>query len=150
MTKIIKELNAHYYGSIIVLAVLFLLTLFRLISFKTTIPATTTAEMYAIAITLITIPLALKLFAEKVKKTTKETDRSKAIQLYKNAYFLRLYMINIVTLGNIVLYAISRNQNFMWLTVVLFVVFAFCKTSQSELESVTREENVVSEDSTSD
>lgn len=150
MSKTIKELNAHYYGSIIVLAVLFLLTVFRLISFKTAVPITTTAEMYAIGLTLLAIPGALKLFAEKVKKTAKGTDKNKAIQSYKSAYFLRLYIINIVTLGNIVLYAISRNQNFMWLTVVLFVVFAFCKASQSELESVTRDDNVVSEDSTPD
>ncbi len=150
MTKTIKELNTHFYGSIIVLAVLFLLVVFKLLGFKTVIPVTTTAEMYAIVITLVAIPLALRMFADKVKRTAKETDKSKAVQSYKNAYFLRLYMVNIVTLGNIVLYALSRSQNFVWLTVVLFVVFAFCKASQSELESVTRDDNVVSEDSTSD
>lgn len=140
MTKTIKELSAHYYTSIIVLAILFLLVVFKLISFKIVTLVTTTAEMYAIALTLIAIPVALKLFADKVKKISKGTDKNKAIRLYKNAYFLRLYIIDAVVLGNIVLFALSGNNNFMWLSVISFIVYMFCKSSHQELDSIIQED----------
>lgn len=140
MTKTIKELNTHYYTSIIVLAILFLLVVFKLISFKIATPVTTTAEMYTIALTLIAIPVALKLFADKIKKIPNGTDKNKAIRLYKNAYFLRLYIINAVVLSNIMLFAISGNKNFMWLSVISFIVYMFCKPSQQELDSIIQED----------
>ena len=140
MTKTIKELNVHYYISIIVLAILFLLVVFKLISFKISTPVTTTAEMYAIALTLIAIPVALKLFADKMRKIPKGTDKNKAIKLYKNAYFLRLYIINAVVLGNIILFAMSGNKNFMWLSVISFIVYMFCKPSHQELDNITQED----------
>lgn len=140
MTKTIKELNVHYYTSIIVLAILFLLVIFKLISFETTISETVTVEMYAIALTLIAIPVALKLFADKIKKKPRGTDKIKIVQTYKSAFLLRLYVINTVVLGNIVLFAVSGNNNFMWLTVISFIVYMFCKPSYQDLENLTRED----------
>ncbi|MGI6046513.1 MAG: hypothetical protein ACOYEG_00665 [Petrimonas sp.] len=140
MKQVIKKLNFHFWGSIIALAILFLLVVFKLISFKTATSVTTTAEMYAIALTLIAIPFALKLFAYKIKKIPKGTDKSIAVKLYKNAYFLRLYIINVVVLGNIVLFALSGNKNFMWLSVISFIVYMFCKPSQQELDNIIQED----------
>ncbi len=37
---------------------------------------------------------------------------------------------------NIVLYAYSFNMNFFWFTVVLFIIYVFCKPSYPELENV--------------
>ncbi|MDO5663663.1 MAG: hypothetical protein Q4G63_00220 [Bacteroidia bacterium] len=140
MKSTIKKLSVHFWSSIIVLAILFLLVILKLISFETTFPVTVTAEMYAIGITLIAIPGALKLFADKIKKIPKGTDKVKVIQSFRSAYFLRLYIIDIVVMGNIFLFALSRNNNFMWLTIVLFVVFVFCKPSLNELENIVEEE----------
>ena len=69
------------------------------------------------------------------------TDKERVIKLYKRAFFLRLYIVTIVALANILLYALSRNTNFMWLTVVLFVVFAFCRPSLGEIENMIKEES---------
>ena len=141
MTKTIKQLNIHYYVSIIVLAILFLLVLFKLIGFAEISPSVgVVVERYVIGITLIAIPVALKLFADNVKKIPKGGDKNVAIRLYKKAFYIRLYIIHSVTLLNIVLFAVSRNNNFMWLAVVLFVVFVFCKPSLSELENITEAE----------
>lgn len=139
--KTITLLRIHFYGSIIVLAILFLLVFLKVINF-TGLSATinVAAERYAIGTTLIAIPVALKLFADIVKKIPKKTHKHQAIGAYKNAYFLRLYIINVVALGNILLFAVSGNSNFMWLAVVSFVVFAFCQPSQSELGDITTEE----------
>ena len=143
MTKTIKELNTHYYLSIVVLAVLFLLVFFKAISFGTPFPVTTTAEMYAIGITLLAIPVALKLFADKIKKIPEGTEKNETVRRYRNAWLLRIYIVNTVTMGNIFLYAISRNNNFMWLAVISFIVYMFCKPSHQDLENIVQEDKNV-------
>lgn len=143
MTKTIKELNTHYYLSIIVLAVLFLLVFFKAISFGTPFPVTTTAEMYAIGITLLAIPVALKLFADKIKKIPEGTEKNETVRYYRSAWLLRMYIVNAITLGNIFLYAISRNNNFMWLAVISFIVYMFCKPSHQDLENIVQEDKNV-------
>ncbi len=140
MTKAIKGLSIHFWTSIIVLAILFLLVIFKLISFGITFSETVTVEMYAIALTLIAIPVALKLFADNIKKIPRGTDKNKIIQTYKSAFLLRLYVINAVVLGNIVLFAFSGNNNFMWLTVISLIVYMFCKPSLQDLENLTQED----------
>ncbi len=163
MIKTIKELNTHYYLSIVVLAVLFLLVFFKAISFGTPFPVTTTAEMYAIGITLLAIPVALKLFADKItigitllaipvalklfadkiKKIPEGTEKNETVRRYRNAWLLRIYIVNTVTMGNIFLYAISRNNNFMWLAVISFIVYMFCKPSHQDLENIVQEDKNV-------
>lgn len=143
MIKTIKELNTHYYLSIVVLAVLFLLVFFKAISFGTPFPVTTTAEMYAIGITLLAIPVALKLFADKIKKIPEGTEKNETVRCYRNAWLLRIYIVNTVTMGNIFLYAISRNNNFMWLAVISFIVYMFCKPSHQDLENIVQEDKNV-------
>ena len=139
MTKTIRELNRHYYISIVVLAVFFLIVIFRVIGFGTPVRVTMTAEMYAIGITLLLIPVALKLFAEKVKKIPKGTGKARGMKYYKDAWWLRMYIVNAVTAGNIFLYALSQSKNFIWLAVISFIVYMFCKPSCQELETVVGE-----------
>ena len=141
MTKTIKQLNIHFYVSIIVLAVLFLLVLLKKTGLESVqAPISVVLERYVIIITLIAIPAALKLFAHLIKKTPKGCDTLTAIRSYRKAWFLRLYIIHVVALGNMLLYALSGNSNFMWFTVVLFVVYLFCKPSLPELENMTEVE----------
>lgn len=139
MTKTIRELNRHYYISIVLLAVFFLIVLLKAIGFGTPVSVTMTAEMYAIGITLLLIPVALKLFAEKVKKIPKGTGKDKTMKHYKDAWLLRMYIVNAVTAGNIFLYALSQSKNFIWLAVISFIVYMFCKPSYQELETVVGE-----------
>ena len=44
-----------------------------------------------------------------------------------------------VTLFHLCLYGISRNTNFFWFTVVLLIIFLFCRPSPVELESLMEE-----------
>ena len=143
MTRTIKGLNRHYYISMVVLAVFFLIVLLKAIGFGTPVSVTVTAEMYAIAVTLIAIPVALRLFAEKVRKIPKGTGKDRAMKRYKDAWLLRLYIVNAVTAGNIFLYALSQSKNFIWLAVISFIVYMFCKPSYQELETVVGESGEV-------
>ena len=138
MDKAIKLLKGHYYGNIILLAVVFLLILFRIVPlFADGQAVNVTAERYAIMITILAIPVSLKFFAYRLKKIPRPVETVAATEKYKNASFLRLYTISAVTLMHIMLFGISLNMNFFWFTVVLFIVFLFCKPSYEELESLT-------------
>ncbi len=138
MEKAIKLLRGHFYGNIILLAAIFLLAIFNMIPlFMDGQAISVTAERYAIMITIIAIPASLKLFAHLLKKRPHPTDIWTATDKYKNTSFLRLYTLSTVTLMHIILFAISRNMNFFWFTVVLFIVFFFCKPSYPELENLT-------------
>jgi len=142
--RLITVLRRHYYGNVISLVLLFLLMLLRVIPiFRESELIGVTLERYAIMISIIAIPLALKLFAQRLKKVRRPAETAVALRKYKNASFLRLYIISAVTLLNILLFGISRNSNFMWITVVLFIIFLYCKPSYIELVTLTEvpEEN---------
>lgn len=136
--KTIRLLKKHYYGSIILLVAVFLLVLFKVIPlFMGEQAINVTAERYAIMLTIIAIPVSLKYFADRLKKLPRPLETATAAGKYKNAFFWRLYTISGVTLAQILLFGISRNMNFFWFTVVLFIVFIFCRPSNQELESLT-------------
>ncbi|MDR2815808.1 MAG: hypothetical protein LBB62_03795 [Proteiniphilum sp.] len=138
MYKAIKLLKRHYYGNIALLAVVFLLILFRVIPLFTDGQAiNVTAERYVIMISIIAIPVSLRFFARRLKKSPRPLETPAATHIYISASFLRLYTISGVTLMHIILFGIFRNMNFFWFTVVLFIVFLFCKPSYEELESLT-------------
>lgn len=138
MEKTIGLLKRHYYGNIILLVVVFLLLLFRIIPlFTDGQPVGITVERYAIMITIIAIPVSLKFFAHRLKKISRPLETVVATEKYKNASFLRLYTISVVTLIHILLFGITRNMNFFWFIVVLFIVLLYCKPSYEELENLT-------------
>lgn len=147
--KAVKLLKQHYYGNIIVLALLFLLILFGVIPLQIDgLLVNVTAERYAIMLTVLAIPFSLKYFAYRLKKLPRPMTVTPAIDKYKSASFIRLYILCAVVLMNILLYGISRNMNFFWLTVVSLAVFLFCQPSYNELESLTEkpEEKTVPEE----
>lgn len=134
----IRLLKRHYYGNIIFLAGLFLAVLLGMFPFlEAAVPVRVTVERYALIITIITIPAALKLFADRLKKIPRPSETEAALHRYKKISYLRLYMISGVTLMNIGLFTFSRNPNFMWFTVVLFIIFLFCRPSYIEAMSLT-------------
>ena len=136
--KVITLLKRHYYATFLLLAGLFLLLLLRLIPFpEGLLSGGVVLERYAIMITIIVIPVALKLFADRLKKIQRPLDESEAGKTYKKLFSLRLYSIAGVTLMNILLYGFSLNSNFVWLTVVLFIIFLFCKPSVVELTGLS-------------
>ncbi|MFA6701377.1 MAG: hypothetical protein WCR12_02280 [Dysgonamonadaceae bacterium] len=138
----IRCLRKHFYLNLFVLTALFLLTLFDIIELKTPIAINTMVEMYLILFIIISIPIVLKGFADKIKKLPKNIDRESAIYAYKKSSFVRLYFLSIMTLVSCMIYAFSQNKNFMYITVILLVALLFCKPSYPELIAITESENV--------
>lgn len=140
ITQAIHLLQRHYWGNIFFLALSFLLVLFGLLTFfDVEQPVSVTLERYAIMVPIIAIPFSLKYFAHRVKKTMHPIEVVTATELYKKASYQRLYTLSAVTLAYIVLYDYSRNMNFFWSILVLFVVFFFCIPSREEIEDMIRE-----------
>lgn len=134
----IRLLKRHYYGNIIFLAGLFLGVLLRILPFpEAAVPVSITVERYALMITLIAIPAALKLFADRLKKIPGPSETEAALHSYKKISYRRLYTISGVTLMNILLFTFSRNPNFLWFTLVLFMIFLFCSPSHTEVMRLT-------------
>lgn len=140
--KTVRYLRFHYYGSYFLLGFLFLFVFFQSKRFSgTPQPLNMAIQQYSILITLAAIPLALKTFANIIKRRKdKEQLTQEAIIVYKKAFFLRLYFLDFVILANIILYAVSYNQNYFWLTVILFLTLLFCKPSYRELEELISQE----------
>lgn len=135
---LINSLKKHYFATILVLGIFFVLVLLRLIPFSEgVVSGGVVMERYAIMITIIVIPAVLKFFADRLKNFKSPLDLSVAEKKYRGLYFLRLYSIAAVTLMNILLLGFTRNGNFIWLTVVPFIVFFFCKPSVVELTDLT-------------
>lgn len=154
MERLIGVLRRHYYINIITLVLLFILLLFRIIPLMQESELIgVTLERYIIMISIIAIPLALKLFARRLNKVPRPAETAIALSVYQNASFIRLYTISAVTLLNILLFGFSRNSNFMWITVVLFIIFLYCKPSYTELANLTElpeEERATEEEMTED
>lgn len=137
----ISYLKYQYWLSIVVLALYFILIFFDLIPypFKGK-EVSIILERYVIVITIIAIPVALKLFAEMLKKTPPSSSTNFVVGKYKKATDIRLAILNTVTLMNILLYAVSKNMNFFWFTIILFIIYIFCKPSYPELISLIKTE----------
>ena len=136
--RIILNLSRHLYGNMISLALLFLLVLLRIIPIpENFLSIGIIMERYAIMITIIAIPAALKLFADRLKKIPRPMETVEAGTKYKKLFYLRLYTLSAVMLMNIALFGFSRNSNFMWFTIVLFIIFLFCRPSLVELSNLS-------------
>lgn len=138
----IRILRKHFYTNIIVLAALFLLILFDIIKFKTPIEINTMFEMYLILFIIVSIPIILKGFADKIKKLPKNIDRDSAINSYKRISYVRLYFLSFMTLVSSMIYALSQNNNFMYIAFIMLIILLFCKPSYPELMSITESEEV--------
>lgn len=135
--KNIKKLWTIFYGTLIAIAVLFFLILFRVIDFSTSQALPIAVSQYTIIVTLIGIPAALKIYANMVKGNTSDTN---LLSLYNKAFGIRLAIIELLMLANTILFGLSRDKNYMWAVVVLGVILIFCKPSLTELQNLTQKD----------
>lgn len=134
----IKRLKIHYFVHVSVAILLFVLVYFRVFAFaELSSSISLYVQQYAIILTLIALPAALKIYSNKIKKIQK-TDRNIAIQSFRRIYFTRLYLVGFAVFINVLLYGMTRIQNFAWLAVISMAVYAFCLPSCDDLFQLTR------------
>ncbi len=139
----IMLLKKHYRIYIYILVVLFFLAMFQVLPFfHDKRPVSIILDRYIIVITIIVIPSALKLFSNMLKKIEPGKGIDYTIEKYKNATYIRLYSLSALSLVHIMLYHYSGNMNFFWFTVVLLIVFIYCKPSFPELARLIEDKEV--------
>lgn len=94
-----------------------------------------TIERYALLLTLVSIPVALKLFFFIMKRNKNPEDESTTKNIYVKAFVTRFGILFLVASINILLFAFSFNQNFMLCTLVTFTAYLFTYPSANYLMS---------------
>lgn len=138
---IITNLKRLFYIAFGVEAILFVSFAFKWI---TLVPQATTipygVETWSLLITLVGIPGALKLFSVIMNKNKHPKDSDSTTAQYKKAFITRFGILFLVASLNIVLYALSFNQNFMLLTLVTFIAYIFSYPTENDIDVVAEEE----------
>ncbi|HTN68850.1 MAG TPA: hypothetical protein VLZ33_05245 [Dysgonamonadaceae bacterium] len=93
-----------------------------------------TLERYALLVTLISIPGALKLFSVIMKKNKQPEDEKTTNAIYIKAYITRFGILFLVASINILLFAISFKQNFLLCSLVTFTTYLFCYPTANYLK----------------
>lgn len=98
-----------------------------------------TFERYAIIITLICIPLALKLFHSQVKKA-ESGEKELYLDKYKNAYLLRFAIINATVIFNLTGFYLFESQNLILMAVICIFALFFCYPAKDSIRTFDNED----------
>lgn len=90
-------------------------------------------ERYALLLTLVSIPAALKLFFIIMKKNKHPEDESTTNNIYVKAFIARFGILFLVASINILLFAFSFMQNFLLCTLITFTAYLFTYPSTNYL-----------------
>jgi nicotinamide riboside transporter PnuC len=103
-------------------------------------PATNIAfERYAIIITLAVIPISLKLFHSYHQKI-KSLNQDVFIKKYTTAYYLRLFIFDIVAILNLTGFQLYNSHNTMYLTIMIIFALFFCYPNKQALQNKSENE----------
>ena len=137
--SLIRNLKILFFVAFTIQLVLFVSFAFQWIKLSPNSASIPIAlERYTLLITMLSIPGALKLYSMIMSKNKHPENKDFTTALYKKAYITRFGILFFVASLNIVLYAISFNQNFMLLTLITFTVYIFSYPSEGYL-NITEE-----------
>ncbi len=100
-------------------------------------------ERYGIMLTLIGIPVSLKLFHIQVKKLNK-SNFNEYLRKYHILYILRLLVLLVICFFNIVSLYITGSKNFYFLIIITIFAFFLCVPSKVQLQEEETNENTES------
>ena len=89
-------------------------------------------ERYSIIITMACIPLALKLFYSKIKKS-EDLAYEPFLKVYKTQYLLRLFILDISALFCLVGFYLFESQNLVLMAIINISATLFCYPSKEAL-----------------
>ena len=97
-------------------------------------------ERYAIVITLICIPLSLKLFYSRVKKA-EDLAYDKYLKIYSNQYFIRFLIIDFAALLNLIGFYYLESQNLILMSIIAVCATFFCYPSKNTIMNPDTDED---------
>ena len=138
--RLITNLKGLFYIALVVQVAFFVSFAFKWIDISPTPPQVSVViERYALLFTLLGIPGSLKLFSIIMNKNSHPEDKNITTNVYKRAFVTRFGILFLVATTNIILYAISFNQNYMLLTLITFTAYIFSYPSYNYLLNATEE-----------
>lgn len=134
--RLITNLKGLFYITLVVQIAFFVSFAFKWIDISPTPPQVSVViERYALLFTLLGIPGSLKLFSIIMNKNSHPEDKNITTNVYKRAFVTRFGILFLVATTNIILYAISFNQNYMLLTLITFTAYIFSYPSYNYLNA---------------
>lgn len=131
---IIQSLKYLFYIAFGIQIIVFVSIAFKWIDLsRESIIVPVVIERYALLLTLVSIPAALKLFFIIMKRNKHPEDESATNNIYVKAFIARFGILFLVASINILLFAFSFNQNFLLCTLVTFTAYLFTYPSTNYL-----------------
>ncbi len=138
---VIQRLKNLFYIVVVIQVAILVCVAFKWINLKPEkANISVVLERYALLITLISIPGALKLFSKIMKSNKHPENETLTTTLYIKAFAVRFSILFVVASINILLFAFSFNQNFLLLTLATFTTYIFTYPSDNYLK-VNEESN---------
>lgn len=139
--SVINNLKRLFFIGIGIQGVLFIAIGFRVIDILPETHLTSVVlERYALLVTLISIPGALKLFSIIMKKNKHPNDEIATTSLYIKAFIARFGILYLIASINIILYVLSFNQNYMLCTLIIFTAYIFAYPSANYLRETNEKQ----------
>ena len=130
--SVIHRLKYLFYIVIVLQVIILVSFAFRWISLMPDVSnISVVLERYALLITLISIPGALKLFSIIMKGNKHPESEVQTTMLYIKAFTARFGILFLVASINILLFALSFNRNFLLCTLVIFTAYIFTYPSSN-------------------
>ena len=140
--SVVLKLKRLFYVAFVIQAAVFIAIAFRWIDIlPESASISVVVERYALLVTLVSIPGALKLFSMIMKKNKQPNNEVATTALYLKAFIARFGILFFVASVNILLYALSLNQNFMLCTLITFTAYIFTYPSANYLSANIKEES---------
>lgn len=132
--QIARSIKYFYYTAIGIQIIAFLSIAFKWINVMSdTVNIPLSVQRYALLLTLISIPGALKLFFIIMKKNNRPEDEKATYSFYVRAFTVRFSILFLVASINIILFAFSLSQNFLLCTLITFTAYLFTSPSVNYL-----------------
>ena len=127
--SMISSLKYLFYIAFGIQVIIFISITFKWIDLsREAIVVPVAIERYALLLTLVSIPAALKLFFYIMKRNKELQDENAT-----NTVYVRAFIVRLVASVNVILFAFSFNQNFMLCTLITFTAYLFTYPSTKHL-----------------
>lgn len=99
-------------------------------------PQNPNLERYGIIITLICIPLALKIHNDNLKKYKILSADRDINKMYKKSYFIKIFILQSVMIFNSLCLYFSGSKSFFFLAFITLVSFFLSSPNKNEIDSL--------------
>ena len=96
-------------------------------------------ERFAIIMTTIMIPVALKAFHSRYQNIL-GLDMPLFLKKVKEYYIYRLLILDIVIITNLICFYLIGALNFLYMAVIVAVIFVFCYPTEATVDPIVEEE----------